>query len=188
MKLDKKLEHFSNSVINDATRQSESIITEYEQSLKKIYNENKQDFERKAELTLKVETDNLVREKNKTLSTQSLEIRRTINNKNNELKERLFEEVSSKLNAYMKTEDYTKLLVSQIKAAIVFARGEQMTVYINASDADKKEILEKETGIEITISSVDFCGGTRAVIHEKHILIDHSFTTKLAEEKDIFQF
>lgn len=188
MKLDKKLEHFYQSVIDDATTQSECILKEYEASLKQKYEEAKIDIKRKADLTLKVETDNIIREKNKILSTEALDIKRQLNCKDNELKERLFTDVYNKLVEFMKTPEYTDLLVREIKEAVTFSRGEAMTLYINASDADKKSYLEEKTGATLTISTTDFLGGTRAVIHDKHILINNSFITKLAEEKDIFQF
>lgn len=188
MKLDKKLDHFYQSVIDDATQQSESILKTYQQSLNKIYEEKQAELEHKAELTLKMETDNLIRQKNKTLSTDALDNRRIIKEKNDELKERLFASVEQKIQDYMKTDAYLELLQEQIVAADNFSRGERMTVYLNASDASKKESLEQQTGVPLTISTMDFQGGIRAVIHEKHILIDYSFTTRLAEEKDRFQF
>lgn len=188
MKLDVKLDHFSNSVIENATNQSQSIIDEYKQSLQKIYDDKKEELLRKASLSLKVETDSLIRQKNKTLSSEATGIRRQISDKTNELKDSLFLDVEQQLNEFMKTEAYTDLLIKQIHNAIQFARGEKMTVYINPSDAEKKACLEAKTGIELTVSATDFKGGTRAVIHEKSILIDNSFLTKLAEEKDTFRF
>lgn len=188
MKLDKKLDHFYQSVIEDATGQSEEILTEYQASLAKIYEETKEDYERKAALTLKVETDNLIRQKNKTLSSDALEIRRALKEKQDALKDLLFEEINNKVITFMTTSAYDELLIKQIQAATTFARGDSMTIYLNASDSNKKESLEKQTGVPLTISAMDFMGGIRAVIHEKHILIDYSFTTRLAEEKDNFQF
>ena len=49
-----------------------------------------------------------------------------------------------------------------------------MTIYINPTDADKKEYLEEHTGMALTVSKEDFIGGVRAVIQEKNILIDHA--------------
>ena len=58
-----------------------------------------------------------------------------------------------------------------------------MVVYINPSDADKKQGLEQETGVELTVSSIDFGGGVRAVIRSRNILVDESFVTKLEQEE-----
>ena len=63
----------------------------------------------------------------------------------------------------MKTEEYLELLEKYIEKAARFADGEEMTIYINQTDADKKEYLEKDTGMKLTISTEDFVGGIRAV-------------------------
>lgn len=188
MKLDVKLDHFYQSVIDDATAQSDAILKDYQDSLDKIYNDQKKDLLRKAKVSLQVESDYLIRQKNKALSSEAVSIRRKISEKDTELKDKLFVDVEKRLIDYMKTKEYEELLVKQINHAVTFAHGEHMTIYINASDEAKKEQLEQTTNVSLTISATDFLGGTRAVIHEKHILIDNSFTTKLAEEKDIFTF
>lgn len=188
MKLDVKLDHFSDSVIADATNQSQLILDEYQESLKKIYNDSKEESLRKARVNLRVETDNLIREKNKVLSSEATTIRRKINEKNDELKEKLFQEVQLKLDKFMKTDAYVTMLEKQIISAKEFAESDSISIYINPSDQDKKESLEAKTQTVLTVSTTEFYGGTRAVIPEKHILIDNSFLTKLAEEKATFRF
>lgn len=188
MNLDVKLDHFYQSVIDEATQESETIISEYKASLKKIYDEKKAEFEGKAKARLKVETDNLQREKNKQLSNETVEIRKKINTKTQELKDLLFRDIEQKVLEYMKTPAYDKLLESQITSAYKLAKGEEIIIYINLSDASKLETLQQATGVTLTVSNIDFMGGTRAVIHSKHILIDNSFATKLEEEKQNFQF
>ncbi len=188
MKVDKKLEHFYQAVIDDATMQSDSIINEYKESLKTIFEDQKRELEQKAEILLKVETDSLIRQKNKSLSTETFAIRRKINDKNIELKDKLFDDIYVKLIDFMKTPAYEELLIKQIKAALKTARGAAITIYINESDNALHQKLQEATDTILTISTMNFLGGTRAVIHEKHILIDNSFSTKLAEEKNVFQF
>ncbi len=188
MNLDVKLDHFYQSVIDEATNESENILVDYKATLKKIYDEKKEELETKAQARLKVETDNLYREKNKQLSNEAVEIRKTLSVKTQELKDHLFNDILLKVMEYMKTPEYDKLLEAQITSAYKFARGEAITIYINASDSSKLESLQQATGVELTVSNIDFIGGIRAVIHSKHILIDNSFATKLAEEKNNFQF
>lgn len=188
MKLDVKLDHFYQSVIDDATAQSDAILKDYQDSLDKIYKDQKEDSLRKAKVSLQVESDHLIRQKNKALSSEAISIRRKISEKDAELKEKLFVDIKKRVMDFMQTKEYDELLVKQIKDAVAFAHGERMTIYINASDEAKKDQLEKATNVSLTVSTMDFLGGTRVVIHEKHILIDNSFTNKLAEEKDIFTF
>ena len=100
----------------------------------------------------------------------------------------LFAEVEEELQNFMKTEEYLELLEKYIEKAARFADGEEMTIYINQTDADKKEYLEKDTGMKLTISTEDFVGGIRAVIHEKNILIDHAYKGALENEYHNFLF
>ena len=88
----------------------------------------------------------------------------------------------------MKTEEYKHLLVAYIEKAARFAGGEAMTIYINPTDADKKEYLEEHTGMTLTISKEDFIGGVRAVIHERNILIDRAFKGAIDNEYHKFVF
>lgn len=186
MTIDEKLEEFSNSAIDAATKQSQEQINEYKDSLKKLFEEHKNDAQNKANSTLRLESDNFMREKNRRLSTDAITMKRQLNEKQDELKDTLFSHVTEKLVSFMKTEDYTKILVKRILEAKIFSKGEPITIYINESDADKKSFLETETGLKLTISKIDFFGGIRAVIPSKSVLIDYSFLTKLAEEKETF--
>lgn len=186
MNLDEKLKLFYESAIDDATKKSVDIIEEYKKSLQTVYEEHKASAEQKAEVTLNTETQKLIQQKNKALSIENLDFRRRLNEKVNNLKEFIFRDVEDKLKEFMKTPEYEELLIKQIKESLQFARGDEILIYLNPSDEDKKPSLEKKTGAAVTISNIDFMGGTRAVIHEKNILIDRSFLTKLEEEKDIF--
>lgn len=89
---------------------------------------------------------------------------------------------------YMKTEEYKELLVSYIAKAARFADGNPLTIYINSSDQDKKEFLEKRTGMTVTVSEEDFIGGIRSVVPGRNILIDHSFSGALEKEYEEFTF
>lgn len=186
MTLDEKLDLFYNSAIEDATKQSVEMIEEYKKSLESVYEEHKREANQKAELTLSTETQKLIQKKNKTLSIENLDFRRRLNEKMTELKKILFTDVQKKLEHFMNTPEYENLLVKQIVYALQFSKGNEIQIYINPTDADKKTSLEEKTGATLTVSKIDFIGGTRAVIHEKNILIDRSFLTKMEEEKDIF--
>jgi vacuolar-type H+-ATPase subunit E/Vma4 len=86
----------------------------------------------------------------------------------------------------MKTPEYDELLCTQIKNTLEFAQGDEIMIYLNPSDADKKTALEDKTGAVLTVSNRDFIGGTRAVISSRSILIDNSFLTRINEAKSSF--
>lgn len=186
MTLEEKLDIFYNSAINDATTQSVKILDEYKATLEKIQKEHEEETLKKAQDTLKQESEYLVRNKNKRISDESLLLRREATKKIKECEKKIFEKVEQKIAAFMKTPQYAELLKHQIKEALTFAKGEPIELYINSTDAQKKQDLENALDCSILISNIDFIGGTRAVIRNRNILIDNSFATKLAEEKDLF--
>lgn len=184
MTLDEKLEQFYNVTIESATTRNIEIVEEYKASLTKTLEDHKREAIRKSEEAYKLESEDLIREKNRSLSAEAINVKRKLNEKILELSDTLFEDVLVKLQAYMKTKDYEDLLVKQIKNAKEFAREDEMTIYIDPTDEHLKQSLEDTTGVTLTVSSYDFVGGTRAVIPAKNILIDHSFTSKLKELKE----
>ena len=138
------------------------------------------------EANYRMATDSIIRERNRRLSAETLDIRRKVLEKTAEISDQIFEDVRMKLDEFMKTSSYDDLLYTQIINAKDFAKDDSITVYINPTDAEKKALLEEKTGVSLTVSDRDFVGGIRAVIPSHSILIDHSFLTKLEEEKSNF--
>ena len=188
MTLDEKLEQFYNATIESATTQNIEIVEEYKQNLDKLFEEYKKDALKKSEQTFRLESENLIREKNRTLSSEAINIKRKLNEKNIELTDILFDDVMNRLKNFMKTKEYEELLVKFILDAKEFAREDELTIYINPTDIGLKHTLEDKTQVPLTISQYDFIGGTRAVIHAKNILIDHSFSSKIAAQKEHYTF
>jgi len=186
MTLDEKLDVFYNAAIEDATNQSVQILQEYKENMAKLLSDHKDEAKKKAEYTLKTETDYLMRDKNKRISDESLVLRREVTERVNEYEKEIFENVENKLTSFMQTDDYIKLLEHLVQSALDFAKDEEVTIYVNPSDEDKIEALQNATGATLTVSDTDFIGGTRAILHARNILIDSSFATKLAEERDTF--
>ncbi|MEE0959677.1 MAG: V-type ATP synthase subunit E [Lachnospiraceae bacterium] len=185
---EEKLQHFLNASIEDAQNRSQKMISDYKEALAKIADEHKAETLKKAELQIKVEEDKLQRNRNKEISKQVLHIKRKITKKQAELKDKLFVEVAHMLEEYMSTEDYTKLLVKEIKEAVDIAGESDVTIYIDPADSESLSKLEMMTGASLTISEYSFMGGTRAVIRDRNILIDNSFAKKLEEAKENFNF
>jgi vacuolar-type H+-ATPase subunit E/Vma4 len=186
MTLDEKLNHFYDSVIESATKQNIEIVEEYKKTLQKNFEERKEAALRKAEANYRIASENIIRERNRKLSAESMEIRRKVLEKTAEVSERIFTDVRKKLDEYMKTSDYDELLCAQITKAKSFAQVDDITIYINPTDEQKIPYLEEKTGATLTVSDRDFIGGIRAVIPSRSILIDNSFMTKLTEAESSF--
>lgn len=188
MNLQEKIEHLQAASIEDARAQGNEIIRAHEERLEKLFEEHKQTILRQTELKLKTETDNAKHEVNKAMAKAQIDLKREQGKCQRELKNRLFRRVNVLVEEYMQTEAYTELLCNYICTSMEFAEGEEITIYINPSDEEKKAELEQRTGASLTVSREDFLGGIRAVIHAKNILIDRSFKSALTEEYDRFLF
>jgi len=186
LNIEEKLKHFEEASIESAKARSIEMIEEYTAALETIFDEHKEQKNRQAQIQLKLECDNMKLANNKQLSQEQIGIRRDLSVKANEIKDKIFVEVGDMLEHFMTTKEYQGLLIKHIKETLDFAQGQEMIIYIDPSDADKKVALTRETGATLTISEYSFKGGIRAIITEKHILIDHSFETKLAEAKEEF--
>lgn len=188
MNVDENLIHFQKTAMESARAKSNSIIGEYTESLDSIFADFKAEKDRQANLRIHTESDRLTLEGNKQLHDEQLNIRRELTSYVRDLKERLFSDVSNMLEEYMETSDYEKWLVSHIKQAKQFAKGDEIIIYIDPHDEKRIYSLEEQTQTHLTVSKFSFFGGIRAVIPEKHILIDNSFESRLKEERENFTF
>jgi len=186
---EEKLQHFKEASLESARDKSTQEIREYQEALNKIFEEHKVSKLSQAKLEIKNETDNIKRQNNKLLSSEQLHIRRKLTRKHKEINEKLFAEIKELLSEYRLTPEYKELLISQIKKAQSYARpGEELIIYIDPSDELALTELTAATGAKLTISEYCFLGGTRAIITDRHILIDNSFTAKMDEMKENFNF
>lgn len=188
MTTEEKLKHFQDICMEDARERSAKMLDDYMAALEKTYEEHKADAEKNADLQVKLETEKLERERNKTLSIRQLDYRREAGRRQEELKDKLFVELRDRLANYMETGEYERFLERQVQSVKEFAQDADLVVYMDPSDADKAQRIGVNHGLTIRISEYSFLGGIRAVIPSRHILIDNSFQTKLDEARHGFKF
>ncbi|MDR1801134.1 MAG: V-type ATP synthase subunit E [Lachnospiraceae bacterium] len=188
MNINEKVDILRRSVMQEARIRGNAILDQHKDALGGIMSQHRVEALRQQETRIKAEQVQSRQRLNMAASSAQLELKRTLGKTHEELKKKLFEEVDLVVADYMKTDEYKALLVKYIQGAISFAKGEAMTVYINPTDEDKKDWLEGQTGIALTVSKVDFIGGVRAVMHDRNILIDHAFKGAIENEYSRFLF
>lgn len=188
MTTEEKLKHFLDITVRDVSSIGDSMVSDYQKSLDDLFNEHKEAALRQSEHQIQVEREHLRKEANTELTRQQLHIKRKISRKYAALKEQLFEEVKTQIDAFMKTEEYASLLIKQILQSKELAGNQYIIIYIDPKDADKLELLQKRTGMQLKVSEYSFIGGIRTVIPYKNILIDDSFEKKLEAAKEKFVF
>ena len=153
--------------MEEARARGNEIIDQHQKALEGVFKTHKQEAVMQADTRIKTETASARQQLNTVTSKGQLKLRRQLSRVQNELKNKLFEEVRAMTEEYMKTEEYKELLVSYITKAARFAEGNPLTV---------------------TVSEEDFLGGIRSVIPGRNILIDHSFSGALEKEYEEFTF
>ena len=184
MTLEEKIAHLQATSMEQARAEGNAIIDAHKEALEKVFKDHRAEALRQSETRIKAETTNARLSLNQAAAKSQLEIKRRQGKVQQELKDKIFEEVMGLVNDYMKTEAYADFLVKCIRQAMHFAGQDPVTIYINPSDETKRSDLEDATGVHLTISAEDFIGGVRAVIRSRNILIDNSFRTQLRNEYD----
>ncbi len=188
MEIKEKLELFHEAVLQAAGEQSESLLEEYKKSYKENLDAYELQKQKEQETGERIEEAKLRKEWNRQVSEQALLLKKEYHEFTEQKKELLFEKVIELLEEYRKTDAYKESLVRAIGKAKKFAREETVIIYLNQTEAAWKEELEQKTSCELTISTMEFMGGIRAVIRSKNILIDESFATKLEQERENYSF
>ena len=188
MTLEEKIAHIQSVSMEEARAEGNEIISAYKTALEKVFEDHKKEAVRQSQTRVRAESTNARQQKNQAMAKAQLDLKRQQGKVQQELKEKIFAEVAELVRDFMKTPDYDAFLVKCIQSALEFASGEEMTIYINPSDRNKKEKLEEKTGAVLTVSAEDFMGGVRAVLRGRNILIDHSFKSSLENEYDQFIF
>ena len=188
MTTEEKLQHFLEFCMEDARSRSAKMLDEYTAALEEAFTEHQQNAIRRAEQQVELEKKQIKRETNKKLSLEQINIRREFGKKQDELKEKLFQELLDRLTEYRKTPEYKALLNNQARKALELADKDFITIYIDPQDEENLKDLSIPQSAELLVSEYSFMGGIRAVIPARHILIDNSFQTKLSEAKRDFRF
>ena len=188
MTTEEKLKHFEEAAVERARGKNAAAIAEHQAALDQLEAEHRAEKDRQAALQIKTETESLNRSINIALSKEQLQIKRRISQKNDELKDKLFIEIRSRLEEFMATPAYPKLLEKQIREILEIAGDEPVTIYLDPNDQALLLSLNAVSNTAISLSDYSFMGGTRAVLPGRHMLIDNSFETKLEEAQETFTF
>lgn len=183
MKIKEKMEVFRKFTIEEASNESEASLRDFRSSCDRKLEAFRKNRQAEMEQIFQVEEAKIRREANHEISREVLRQKRSVDSCKREWKARLFGQVRELLAEYQKTEGYQEYLAAKIAMARELAGEEEAIIYINPSDAEKKEALEAASGVSLTVSAIDFGGGIRAVIRSRNILIDESFATKLEQEE-----
>lgn len=188
MTIDEKLEHFYQTSVEAAKEKAARDVEAHKTALAEMLKEHKESRNSSAEQEIKAETENARREINKALSAEMITLKRRYSQKQNQLADRLFADVKSRIEQFTATPEYLDYLAEKIQAARDFAGEDELHIYLSANDSGKLETMTRRTNFPLELSRDSFMGGIRATIPGKNILIDNSLLENFNAEREEFKF
>ena len=99
MTTDEKLQQFLDICMEDARDRGARVFDEYAQALDKTLEEHKASARHRARMQIQGESEKIQREINKELALEQINLKRIINRRHDELKDKLFAEVQDLLDS-----------------------------------------------------------------------------------------
>lgn len=183
--VEEKMEHFKNVSLEDASKKSNELLTNYKHDLDEQFEKHKKQYTETSKIIEDTKISEAKLEAKRALAKAQAEIKREVSNHHNEIKNYIFSEVNKKIDAYKQTAAYKEALISHIKSVKEQFEGEDILFLIDKSDENLLSSLKDQVK-NIEISNTPFVGGIKAMIEARNILVDYSFKTKLSEEQDNF--
>ena len=181
-----KLQQFYENIIRNINEKAEGELTEYAASLQPQLEEYKNMAAEAALRTERIEAENLKKAARQEVSKEVIVCKSLLAQREADYIEKIFAQALEMIGEFKKTQEYKKLIKRYIYEAIEFAKEAELIIYLDLDDAEFKEELEEEFGREIRVSRYSFGGGLRALIPERNILIENSFSSKLQEQLQTF--
>ena len=147
MTIEEKLQHFTMVTIESVHEECEKSLEEFKKEQDCKFETHKEQHLKEVRIKEKNLRDVIQRKASKEYTYEQLHIKRKINHKQNELRERLFAMVEKELADYRGTIAYRELLDREIKEAIDVAKGSEINIYIGQKDADIIDHMYKKYGI-----------------------------------------
>ena len=110
MTVEEKISHIREAAMEEARARGNEIIDQHQKALEGVFKTHKQEAVMQADTRIKTETASARQQLNTVTSKGQLKLRRQLSRVQNELKNKLFEEVREMAEEYMKTEAYKELL------------------------------------------------------------------------------
>ncbi len=187
MTTQEKLQHFYSTSVESARNEAkkeldaarEELALAMEQYTQKRTVWQQEEEHRKA--------DEIHRQTNRKMNIRQMELRRRISQHQEEQVKQLFSEVRQMMDEFREDEAYLDYLQKKFERAINLAEGDEIRLYLSASDQKLAPILEERLGHFLEIDD-SFVGGIRGEITARNLWIDESFDELIREKEMSFAF
>ena len=178
------LENLERFVISQAEDKKNEVLKELEAKRTEEIEKYKKKLENNLDRYFKESSEKVQHNMANKISEKRFEYKKEYFCERERLIQQIFENVTKKLEDYVKTDDYAKSMVEKIRSAMENA-DHDYTVVI--SSADEKLIeLAKSEGFKAEVIDRNFIGGCRVVNNTQKTMVDMTFAMAMESESEAF--
>ncbi|NLM50444.1 MAG: hypothetical protein GX196_05775 [Clostridiaceae bacterium] len=181
MDINRKLEHMTHTVLNDALRKRHEIIEKSKKVVEDALKEAEIRALKASYEKIQEETHKSQREKQEKISNASIEAKKQLIKRRDELEQQIVENVTKRIYEYKKSGEYKNWVLGLVNEAKKL--DENIIVYLDKSD----EGLMDDLGVKnVVLCDEGFIGGARICVPSKNYVIDHTYMRALNEQIENF--
>lgn len=184
MTTEEKLQHFTSVTIESVQKECDEMLAEYKKKMEDYFEDHKVKSIEKSKLATSIAEDGIKRKASQEYTSMQMHLKRKINHKQEELKEKLFDEVNELLRNYISTNEYKEYVLKKVDEIKRFAGSDELIIELDPNDKDLADDIMPKANMKVVVSERTFMGGVKGSIPKRNILIDDSFETKFEEIKD----
>lgn len=186
MKLEKKLEIFTNITMREVEGKRRQILREINEAFSKAVDEAVRAAQKSAKDQIREERYRIEKQKNKQIVVSSAEAKRKLIDLREKRTDDLFKDVERDVRGFIDSPDYDPYLLNAAQTAVSAVPGRYAFIRINPRDMRLAEKLAALTGLTVESDDEDFLGGFRLVSENRKAVADYTLLTRLREERRDF--
>lgn len=181
-----KLEKFKKAIFDEVDAKAQEMISEAEAEREERLEKARREADgfvqsRIAQIDKDCEAK-AVRE----LSSDSLQAKRNVLLSREELIDKVFSNVRNKLDEFMKTPEYGKMLAERVRSCAEKYPEDNVVVYVALKDEALCGQISTGGKYRTEPSETVEVGGAMVVLEDKGIALDYTFDTALSEQRESF--
>ncbi|MBZ4645711.1 MAG: V/A-type H+/Na+-transporting ATPase subunit [Clostridiales bacterium] len=186
--VDDKLDNFARIVMREAAEKRVQIIESIRENRLKVLEQKELEFLEQAYLTIQKEIRRINKEKNEMISRASMESKKMLLQKREEIIDEIFSNIHQKVIEFIRTPGYLTFLSDSIKEGCKITGDGEIVVYINRTDVHLIDRIKENLGfnMEIQVEQTDIIGGCKIFNKTKNILVDNSLAAKIQQQREQF--
>lgn len=171
-------------VISQAEEKKNEVLKELELQKEAEIEKYKNQLEFYLERNFKDQSEKVSHNAVKKIAEKKFDYKKEYFCEREQLIQKVFDNVTKKLQDYAKTDDYVKNIGSKIRNAME-VEGHSYTVVISSADEKLIEFAKAE-GFDTQVIDRNFIGGCRVIDNTAKTLVDMTFSNAIEEESAAF--